>query len=95
MINIKDPHLNIVKNVLQKYDFSFYVFGSRITDKAKEFSDLDLLYFDEIPDAVLINIINDFEESDLPYEVDLLDYNKFDDDFKKIIGKNYICIQKK
>ncbi len=95
MLNIKDHHLKITQSILAKYNFSFYVFGSRLTHKAKEFSDLDLLYFDTIPDAVLCNIINDFEESDLPYKVDLVDYNKCDSDFKEIIGDTYICIQEK
>ena len=95
MINMKDHHLEIIKNILQKYDYSFYVFGSRITDKAKEFSDLDLLYFDEISDSTLVILEEEFENSNLPYKVDLIDYNQCDDDFKNIIGENYICIQEK
>lgn len=89
MINIDEKHLLIIQNILKKYDFSFYVFGSRITDKVKKFSDLDLLYFDDIPDLVLSHIVEDFEQSDLPYKVDIVSYNKCDDEFKKIIGDHY------
>lgn len=38
-------------------------------------------------------LLEELEESDLPYIVDLVDYNKCDDYFKQIIDKNYICVQ--
>jgi predicted nucleotidyltransferase len=46
MLNIEPRHLEIVKAILSKYNYEFYIFGSRITDKAKKFSDLDLFYKD-------------------------------------------------
>lgn len=93
MINVEERHLRIIKSILKKYNYSFFVFGSRITQHAKKFSDLDLLYFDDIPSCVVMKIEEDFEESDLPYKVDLVDYKKCDEDFHKIIGTHYECIQ--
>jgi len=93
MINIEDRHLKILKSILAKYDYNFYVFGSRITDKAKKFSDLDLLYFDDIDDKIIAKLQEEFEESDLPYKVDLVNYNLCDESFKKIIGTNYVSIK--
>ncbi len=92
-INIEERHLDILKRILSKYDYNFFIFGSRITPYAKKFSDIDLLYFENIPNPIRLKIDEDFEESDLPYKVDLVDYNKCDSDFKKIIGTNYLRIQ--
>ncbi|MCF8463031.1 MAG: nucleotidyltransferase domain-containing protein [Rickettsiaceae bacterium] len=93
ILNIEEKHLVIVNNILKKYDYSFFVFGSRITAKVKKLSDLDLLYFDNIPTGEIIKLEEEFEESDLPYKVDLVNYNQCDEDFKKTIGKNYLCLQ--
>jgi hypothetical protein len=45
-----------------------------------------LLYFEEITDKELLKLQEEFEESNLPYTIDLVNYNKCTDDFKKIIG---------
>jgi predicted nucleotidyltransferase len=94
VINLEKKHLELVSSILKKYEYSFFVFGSRITTKAKPISDLDLLYFENIPSKIINNIEEEFEESDLPFTVDLVNYHKCDTDFQKIIGKNYICLQK-
>ncbi len=38
----------------------------------------------------LKNIINNFEESDLPYKVDVVDWNKCSDDFRELIKKDLV-----
>jgi predicted nucleotidyltransferase len=75
MINIKPKHLDIVLGIIGKYNYNFYAFGSRITEKIKEFSDLDLFYTENIPEKIIIDIEDELEESDLPYKVDIIDYN--------------------
>jgi predicted nucleotidyltransferase len=91
-INISDKHLAIIKNILRKYNYSFYLFGSRITDKAKQFSDVDLFYTDDIPIKHLLQLEEEFENSDLPYKVDLVDYNKCDHEFQAIMRAGNICL---
>jgi GNAT superfamily N-acetyltransferase len=93
MINIEQKHLDILNKILNKYDYSFFIFGSRITNKARKLSDIDLLYFEDISAHDINEIEEAFIESDLAYEVDLVCYNNCDHDFKKIIGNNYICLQ--
>lgn len=93
MLNIEERHLAIVNTILAKYDYSFFAFGSRITHKVKKFSDFDLFYIENIPLPILINIKEEFEESNLPYKVDIVDYNECDPSFKKILHSNYVCIQ--
>ena len=55
MINIKPKHLEIVLGIIGKYNYNFYAFGSRITDKIKKFSDLDLFYTEDIPEKIITN----------------------------------------
>ncbi len=94
MINIKPKHLDTILSILGKYNYNFYVFGSRITDKVKEFSDLDLFYTEDIPEKIIMNIENELEESDLPYKVDIVNYNKCDKTFQKIMKSGYVKLQR-
>ncbi len=94
MINIKPKHLDIVLGIIGKYNYNFYAFGSRITEKIKEFSDLDLFYTENIPEKIIINIEDEFEESDLPYKVDIIDYNKCDKNFQEIMKSGYVKLNK-
>ena len=64
------------------------MFGSRATGRARRYSDLDLaidtgrpLTLDEI--ACLTEA---FRESDLPYRVDLVDWQTIDDHFREAIA---------
>ncbi len=68
------------------------VFGSRATGRARRYSDLDLaidagrpLTLDEI--ACLTEA---FRESDLPYRVDLVDWQTIDDHFREAIASERI-----
>ncbi|MBM3611240.1 MAG: nucleotidyltransferase domain-containing protein [Alphaproteobacteria bacterium] len=92
MINIQPRHLEIIQSILSKYPYKFYLFGSRTTLKVKKFSDVDLFYKEKIPDTVLVKIIEDFEESDLPYKVDLVDYSACDETFKKAINQHQVLL---
>ena len=85
MINIEPRHLDMILSILKKYDQTFYIFGSRITEKARRFSDVDLFYVDDIPEKTIYSIQDDFEESDLPYTVDVVNYNRCQPYFQKII----------
>ena len=93
MISIKEHHYQIVKNVLAKYPYTFYAFGSRTKNKSKSLSDLDLCFFEDIPWNIRAHIDEDFEESDLPYKVDVIDWNMCDQDFRNMIQKDLTCIQ--
>ncbi len=85
MIHIEDRHLNIVKNILEKYPYTFYVYGSRSKGTNKRFSDLDLCVMEDISIDLAGKILAEFEESDLPFKVDLLRWQKTSDSFKNLI----------
>ncbi len=95
MIFAEERHKNIIKDILSKYPYSFYAFGSRVKVTNKKLSDLDLCFFDNIPSNTRSHIDEDFEESDLPFTVDIVDWNMCDESFKKIIEKDLVCIQKR
>jgi predicted nucleotidyltransferase len=63
------------------------VFGSRATGRARKFSDLDLSVDipGGIPEKVLLALKDDFEESNFPYLVDIVDYRRCERAFQRII----------
>lgn len=90
MIVMEARHLKIVCDILQKYPYSFYAFGSRVKNRAKKFSDLDLCFLEAIPESTLDTIKEAFEESDLPFTVDILNWHKCSPDFQKIIKPDLV-----
>jgi predicted nucleotidyltransferase len=97
MINLEKKHIVLVQSILKKWipDQTVWLFGSRVTDKIKPYSDIDLAIISNEPTsfAALSQIANAFSESDLPYKVDVVDWAMLDDEFKKIIKNNYEIIQ--
>ena len=88
MIDIKEKHLNIIKEILEKYSYTFYVYGSRAKKKARKNSDLDLCYKEKIPSEVISDIKEQFEESDLPFKVDIVSWENMSPTFQKLIEKD-------
>ena len=87
-------HWKIVEEILSKYPYSFYAFGSRTKGTQKRLSDLDLCFKEPIPFNVQGHIEEDFEESDLPFIVDVLDWRFISPEFQEIIEKDLIPIQR-
>ena len=54
---------------------------------------LDIGFFAPIPWNVRSHIDEDFEESDIPFIVDIIDFNLCDESFKKIIQKDLVALQ--
>lgn len=97
MINLEKKYLTMVQSILKKWipNQTVWLFGSRVTDKIKPYSDIDLVIISDEPTsfATLSQIANAFSESDLPYKVDVVDWAMLDDEFKKIIKSNYEIVQ--
>ena len=88
MIDIKKNYLNIIREILKKYSYIFYVYGSRAKKKARKNSDLDLCYKERIPGKVISDIKEQFEESDLPFKVDITNWGNMSPTFQKLIEKD-------
>ncbi|OGS46096.1 MAG: hypothetical protein A2539_05170 [Elusimicrobia bacterium RIFOXYD2_FULL_34_15] len=99
MINVSQPYLKLIKAILKKHvpNTEVWVFGSRLTKRIKKYSDLDLaIVSNQNISAKKMNALKDkFAESNLPFRVDLLDWNTITKEFKSIIKKKYKIIQKR
>ena len=93
MLTMEPRHYKIVKDILSKYPYTFYAFGSRARGNPKLLSDLDLCFVENIPWSVRAHINEDFEESNLPFTVDVIDWNTCSDEFRAQIKPNLILIQ--
>lgn len=93
-LKIEDRHLKIVLDILKKYPYDFYAFGSRAHGNPRKLSDLDLCYYDNIPLVIKAKIEENFENSNLPYTVDLVDYNIIDNSFKNNIKNDLVLVSK-
>lgn len=99
---IENKHWEIVSAILKKYlankNIKVYIFGSRSTGKnLKRGSDLDIALeanTGEIIDLQLLDQLDfDFEDSDLPYKVDLIDLYSVSKEFRAAINNDLIEVQ--
>ena len=89
-VDVSPNHLDIILDILHKHlpaDVGVWVFGSRADWTTKDSSDLDLaLGGDSALDRGTIAALEAaFEESSLPYRVDIIDLNQVSDKFKRIV----------
>ena len=70
-------------------------FGSRVNGKTKKYSDLDLVVVGKtkLPKKIIYALRDEFEESDLPFRVEIMDWQAVSDDFREIIKAQYEVIQ--
>jgi predicted nucleotidyltransferase len=96
MICVSEEELKIILDIVKTYasDCEVRAFGSRYKWTAKDYSDLDLVFVGK--EKLGINrtgkLREAFEESDLRYRVDVLDWNSISENFKNIINKGYEVI---
>ncbi|MDE2850547.1 MAG: restriction endonuclease subunit S [Acidobacteriota bacterium] len=96
-IDIRADHLHIVRDVLREHlpaGVKVWVFGSRATWKTKDSSDLDLALegSTEIPPERLAALEAAFEESDLPFAVDVVDTNRIGERFRRIVSEQRVVL---
>ena len=92
-IEIREQDNRIVQTILSSIlpeNATVLVFGSRVTGQVKRSSDLDLAIDAGRPltreeDLALVDA---FEESDLPYTVDIVDLNRASDRMRDIIRQS-------
>ncbi len=92
MIFLKKKEWDIINAILKKYPYSFYLFRSRAKGTQRPLSDIDLGYRD-IPSRTIAIIEGEFEESDLPFKVDLVDLNHCSPEFLQHIQKDLILLK--
>ena len=92
MIDVTPKHLEIILGILSTYlpGCEVRAFGSRCNGAAKCSSDLDLALVEreKLDWRLLEELREAFQESELPFRVDLLDWNAISDEFRTVIEKS-------
>jgi predicted nucleotidyltransferase len=91
MIHVEERHLKIIREILSKYPYKFYAFGSRVHGNCKPFSDLDICAMETIPELTKCYLEEAFEESNLPFKVDIIEWNKISKDFRSLIKNDLVA----
>lgn len=91
---ITEKEQKIIEHILDKYrkNYAFFYYGSRVKGTYEKTSDLDVLIKGkaEMPLAILQEIKEEFDKSDLPYIVNFSDYYKLDSSFYERIKPDLI-----
>ena len=97
VIDISAEHRQIVCAILQKHvpDREVWVFGSRVRGSAKPYSDLDLAVIGDEPLdlGVAADLADAFDESALPFKVDVVDWASTAPAFRSVIEATKVRIQ--
>ena len=97
LINISPENWRIVRDILQRYvpDREVWAFGSRAKWTAKEFSDLDIAIIGDKPLSIALtaDLREAFQESALPFKVDIVDWANITPSFQQVIQAAKIQIQ--
>ncbi|MBA4386258.1 MAG: nucleotidyltransferase domain-containing protein [Anaerolinea sp.] len=82
--------INFLKKIIRIHipdkSYKTFIFGSRATNTNRKYSDIDLGIMgpSPLPSKAYISIDQDFQESDLPYKVDLVDFSNVTEKFKQV-----------
>ena len=97
MIDLDPKYLKEILRILDRCvpGVEVRVFGSRVTGRARKYSDLDLaLVADDKLDWRRVEALKDaFAESDLPFIVDILDLNAVSEGFRNVVAADYEIIR--
>jgi len=89
MIGVSEKEMGIITDILSKHapQFEVLAFGSRYHRKHRRYSDLDLAFVgdDRLDMMRQARLADAFSESDLPFRVDIVDYNAAMPEFQAII----------
>ncbi|MBI2058581.1 MAG: nucleotidyltransferase domain-containing protein [Nitrospirae bacterium] len=98
MIHVRPDHLDLVRAILNRHvpEAEIRAFGSRVADGADDRSDLDLAIVGSgrVPERTLALICADFEDSDLPFRVDVLDWEGISPEFRSVIGERFEILKR-
>ena len=91
-IELDKEDYKILKEVLSKYPYRFYAYGSRVKGKARKYSDLDIYCKEEMEGEDMFNLKWDLEDSDIAIKVDVLDPSVCSEEFRELIKEDLVEI---
>lgn len=96
MIDLTAHQLARVREIVRQHVHGgeVFAFGSRVSGKAKKFSDLDLMIkaTGGLPWRTLAELREALEASDLPITVDVVDWNACTEQFRSQVGAQLVRI---
>ena len=96
-VDLRPDHWAIVRSALRRHvpDREVLAFGSRVTWTAKDYSDLDLAVMGEEPlSPRTVSALDEaLGDSDLPFKVDVVDWARIGDGFRRIIRRHGVTVQ--
>jgi len=100
MICLDEKYLEIIREIVNREirdeHAELYLFGSRARGENRQTSDIDLaLRSDTDLTSTLVRLREKFEESLIPYEVDVLQLEKAGEAFQEEIKREGVLIWKK
>jgi len=97
MIDVGPEELRLIENLLRTHVPAAEVraFGSRIKGTAAVHSDLDLAILapSPLPLSTLGDLTEAFQESNLPFSVDLVDWQTITPSFRQFIEQQFVVVQ--
>ena len=95
LIDLDKKQLALLYKIIKQHipSKTVWAYGSRVTWKAHETSDLDLAVFD-CTSTEIFNLIEEFVESHLLVSIDVMDWDSIPENFKKNIKEKYVVLQK-
>lgn len=96
-LDVRPDLWRTVHTILQTHvpQHEVWAFGSRVKGAAKPYSDLAVITQQPLPLGVLGALTDAFDESDLPWRVDMVDWASSSESFRAIIEQNKVVIQHK
>jgi len=92
-VSLTPDQLKLIKDILKQYP-NTVIYGSRVRGSNKQYSDLDVCLKDPITAYEYELLVEKFENSDLPFKIDLSEYQKLSVNFKKVIDTHGILLLK-
>ena len=89
---VTEKEEKIIKDILREYPYDFYYYGSRVKGDFTKASDLDILT-NELSYSELEKIETKFNESRIPYVVNLSLKSNMDEKFYNLIKKDLVKIE--
>lgn len=81
-MNLEPKFILLIKNCIRKFfpEAKIFIFGSRAKETNRQFSDIDIAIKDsKINSSALAMARFELEESNLPYKVDLVNFDELDE----------------
>jgi hypothetical protein len=96
-LDLTDSQLSLILALLKQHvpERTVRAFGSRVRHVSRPQSDLDLVIIgrDKLPLEELGTLRDAFEDSPLPFTVDLLDWHRLTDAFRQVILETSVELQ--